>query len=703
MATTALASAPIIKLAGPAWSPNFWNKAESSPVSILAEIQFGREICGDLDAAEKREWLVTNGIGGFASGTIAGTATRRYHGLLMAALQPPATRTLLVSGLDETVHYLDSSYSLSTNRWASGFNSPSGFLQIESFHIEGTKPVWRFAFADAILEKRVWMEQGENTTYVQYTLVRASGPIELDGKVLVTYRDFHSATHGGPGWQMKVRPIENGLRIDAFAGSVPFVMKSSSAFFQPRQEWYRDYLLPAERIRGLDDTEDRLFAGQFHSHLEVGQSITLVLSTDLNSSLDGEQARTSQSNHEWNIFQSWQKHYATTNPSSPNDEPGWLWQLVLAADQFIVKRSLPGNPDGCSIIAGYHWFGDWGRDTMISLPGLTLSTGRPEIARQILKAYAAVVDAGMLPNRFPDAGGGLEYNTVDATLWYFEAIRQYFSVKQDLKLLNELFPVLAGIIDAHVRGTRYNIKVDPFDGLLFAGSPLVQLTWMDSKIGDWVVTPRVGKPVEINALWINALQTMAGFAKLLVRPFEGYEKLSAKASKNFEKFWNVERNCCFDVIDVPNAPNDPALRPNQIFAVSLPVSPLSDRQQKAVVDICAQQLLTSHGLRSLAPSEYGYKGHCAGGARERDAAYHQGTVWAWLLGPFALAHFRVYKDRSAAQSFLDPLGRTIYNTGLGTINEIFDGDSPYNPSGAIAQAWSVAELFRAWQLLGAAE
>ncbi len=669
-------------------------------MAMLAEIQFGREVCGDLDAAEKREWLVTNGIGGYASGTVAGTATRRYHGLLMAALELSAARTLLVSGLDENVRYLGSTYSLATNRWASGFISPSGFLQLESFHLEGTKPVWRFLLADAILEKRVWMEQGANTTYVEYALVRASGPVELDIKVLVTYRDFHSLTHAGDR-QMKVEPVENGLRVDAFDGAVPFVMKSPNASFQPRHEWYRDYFLPAERVRGLDDKEDRLFAGQLHAHLELGKSVTLILSTDLDVSLDTGHARATRSNHEWQLFQSWQKQYATTHSASPNDEPGWLWQLVLAADQFIVKRSLPSNLDGRSIIAGYHWFGDWGRDTMISLPGLSLSTGRPEIAREILKSYAAFVNGGMLPNRFPDGVGSPEYNTADATLWYFEAIRQYFSVTEDLSLLKELFPLLVGIIDAHVRGTRYNIKVDPQDGLLFAGSPLVQLTWMDSKLGDWVVTPRIGKPVEINALWINALETMAEFAKLLVRPFEGYEKLSAKASKHFERFWNAERNCCFDVIDVPNAPNDAALRPNQLFAVSLRINVLSHRQQKAIVDICAQQLLTSHGLRSLAPSEYGYKGQSAGGARDRDSAYHQGTVWAWLIGPFALAHFRVYKDRAAAQSFLDPLGRTIYNAGLGTISETFDGDSPFAPTGAIAQAWSVGELFRAWQSLTA--
>jgi predicted glycogen debranching enzyme len=667
-------------------------------VPILAEVQFGKEVCGDLDAAEKREWLVTNGIGGFASGTIAGTSTRRYHGLLIAALQPPSARTVLVSGLDESVRYLDTSHSLATNRWASGFISPSGYLQIESFHLEGTKPVWRYALADAILEKRVWMKQEENTTCVQYTLVRASAPVDLDAKVLVTYRDFHSTTHAD-GWQILVDPVENGLQINAFTGATPFFMKSSGATFQPRGVWYRDYLLPAERERGLDDKEDRFFAGSFHARLEVGQSVTLVLSTEPGTSLDGDQARAAQSNHDLALFQAWQKQFNANSKSPADDEPGWLWQLVLAADQFIVKRPISGNPNGRSIIAGYHWFGDWGRDTMITLPGLTLTTGRPEIAREILHSYARFVDAGMLPNHFPDSTGSPDYNTVDATLWYFEAIRQYFESTQDLTLLNELFPVLAGIVDAHVRGTRFHIKVDPLDGLLFAGSPEVQLTWMDAKIGDWVVTPRTGKAVEINALWVNALHAMAQFAKRLNRPFEGYEKLSAKATKNFEKFWNAERNCCFDVLDILGGGNDPAIRPNQIFAVSLPVCPLSARQQEAVVDTCAQQLLTSHGLRSLAPSDPAYKGRYSGGVRERDSAYHQGTVWAWLLGPFALAHFRVYRDRRLAQSFLEPLGRDIYTAGLGSISEIFQGDSPFADAGCIAQAWSVAELFRAWQIL----
>jgi len=278
-------------------------------------------------------------------------------------------------------------------------------------------------------------------------------------------------------------------------------------------------------------------------------------------------------------------------------------------------------------------------------------------------------------------------------------VRQYFDATQDLPLANKLFPVLAAIVDAHVAGTLYNIKLDPADALLYGGSPEVQLTWMDAKIGDWVVTPRIGKPVEINALWINALNTMGQLARRLARPAEGYLKLKQKAEKNFQKFWNPARNCCFDVIDVPGGGADASLRPNQVFAVSLPVSPLTREQSKGVVETLGRELLTSCGLRSLAPSEPSYLGKYAGGPRERDSAYHQGTVWAWLLGPYALAHYTVYGDRATAQSFLEPLGRSIYSAGLGSISEIFGGDAPFPPAGCFAQAWSVAETFRVWEFL----
>jgi len=665
-------------------------------VSDQAEIQFGREICGDLDLAESREWLVTNGIGGYASGTVAGSQTRRYHGLLVAALQPPVGRAQLVSAVDEIVHYAGMDYSLATHRWASGAVDPQGFLLVEDFHLEGTTPVWSYALTDALLEKRIWMRQGENTTYLQYTLVRGSSALDLDLKAFVNYRDFHSLTHAG-GWRMNIEPLEHGIKVQAFDGATPFYLNSVSGTCEPRHEWYLGCYFGEETARGLEDREDRLFAALCRAKLQVGASVTLVATTEANALLDGETAAAERANREMKSFASWQEKHE----SLAAEAPSWLWQLILAADQFIVKRSLPEEPDGRSIIAGYHWFGDWGRDTMIALPGLTLAGGRAEVAKQILLTFSRYVDGGMLPNNFPDAGGKPEYNTVDAALWYFESIRQYFASTQDTATLEKLYPVLAGMIDAHVKGTRYNIHVDPADGLLFAGGPGVQLTWMDAKIGDWVVTPRTGKPVEINALWINSLETMAQFARRLGNPREGYEILAAKATKSFQRFWNAERGCCYDVIGVPGMGNDGSLRPNQIFAVSLLGNLLTQEQQKSVVDVCARQLLTSHGLRSLAPGEPGYTGHYGGGPRDRDGAYHQGTVWGWLLGPFALAHFRVHRDREAALRFLEPLGRQIYASGLGTLNEIFDGDAPFSPRGCIAQAWTVAEVLRAWQELAA--
>jgi predicted glycogen debranching enzyme len=653
-------------------------------------VQFGREVCGNFEAAIAREWLVTNGIGGFASGTIAGAMTRRYHGLLIAALHPPVGRTQLVAGFDEIVHYAGSEYPLATHQWSGGTVDPKGFVNIESFHLEGMAPVWTYALADLLLEKRVIMRPGENTTYVQYSLVRGRASIEIEVKALVNYRDYHSCTHAGD-WQMQIDPVENGVAIQAFAGATPVYLKCAGATCEPRHEWYRNCFLSVEKDRGLDDTEDLLFAALFRAKIEVGATVNFVVTTEAAPELDGGKTRKRIAAQQTELLERWEA--ATRVPAE--GWPGWLPQCAVAANQFIVKRNLPDQVEGRSIIAGYHWFGDWGRDVMISLPGLTLATGRHDVARQILRAYARYVDGGMLPNNFPDAGGKPEYNTVDAALWYFEAIRQYFSATQDTATLTELFPVLAGMIDAHVTGTRYNIHVDAADGLLYAGGPGVQLTWMDAKVGDWVVTPRTGKPVEVNALWINALETLAGFARLLGKASGGYEKLSAKARKNFQKFWNADRECCFDVIDAPGVGNDPALRPNQIFGVSLPVSPLTEEQQKAVVDICAQHLLTSYGMRSLGPREPEYRGQYSGGPRDRDAAYHQGTVWGWLLGPFVLAHLRVYQSREQALRFLEPLGISVHMYGLGTLGEIFEGDAPFTPHGCIAQAWTVGEMLRA--------
>ncbi|MER3493493.1 MAG: glycogen debranching protein [Mastigocladus sp. ERB_26_2] len=653
-------------------------------------IEFGREVCGTLDLAETREWLVTNGIGGYASGTVAGLLNRRYHGLLVATLKPPLGRTLMLAKLDETAVYGDRIYPLHTNRWADEIVSPNGYLHIERFALEGTTPVWHFACADALLEKRIWMQQGANTTYVRYVLRRASMLLQLTLKALVNYRDYHGSTQSN-GWQMSVEPVPQGICVTAFPTAVPLYLLCDNASAVPVHNWYYGFHLAVERYRGLSDKEDHLHAATFQITLNAGESLTFVASTDNQPDLHGETTLRLRHTQEQKLISLWK----TNRPSHAKETPAWVNHLVLAADQFIVDRSWSDEIHGKTIIAGYHWFSDWGRDTMISLPGLTLATGRPEIARSILRTFAKYVNQGMLPNRFPDAGEIPEYNTVDATLWYFEALQAYYNFTEDDDLLEELFPILTDIIDWHCRGTRYNIHLDAADGLLYAGEVGVQLTWMDAKIGDWVVTPRIGKPIEVNALWYNALRTMANFARHIGKPHREYEAIAERALVRFSRFWNQETGYCYDVLDGPDG-DDPSLRPNQIFAVCLPESPLNSSQQKGVVDACAQNLLTSHGLRSLASDHSQYRGHYGGDQLQRDSAYHQGTVWGWLIGPFVQAHLRVYKDPAQARQFLEPMANHLHAHGLGSLSEIFDGNPPMTPQGCIAQAWTVAEVLRAW-------
>ncbi len=659
-------------------------------------LEWGREICGRLETAESREWLCANGIGGFASGTVAGLLTRRYHGLLVAALKPPLGRTLLAAKVEETVEYGGLTHPLSTNRWADGSVGPHGYREVEQFRLEGTTPVWTYACADALLEKRVWMEQGANTTYVRYRLLKAGGPAGLEMKALVNYRDYHATTRGG-GWMMGVEPIQGGLRVVAFDGARPFVLLADGAEVEPAHAWYYGFRLAREEERGLDHQDDHLHVGTFRATLTPGAAITLVLSAEGSPSLDGEKAWRRRRRHEEQLLSRWRR----VQPEA-RQAPDWIAQSVLAADQFVVRRPLQDDVDGMSVIAGYHWFGDWGRDTMISLPGLAISTGRPEVAKRILATFARFVDQGMLPNRFPDAGEAPEYNTVDATLWYIEAIRAYHAATGDDRLVKQLLPTLEEIIRWHRKGTRYGIGEDPADGLLRSGGPGVQLTWMDAKVGDWVVTPRTGKAVEINALWYNALRALGDFARGLGRSSEEWDALADRVRDGFRRFWNEAAGYCYDVIDGPQG-HDDALRPNQLFAVALAESPLPPERQRQVVDACARHLLTSYGLRSLAPGHPQYRGRYEGGPRERDGAYHQGTVWEWLLGPFALAHLRVYGDREAARAFLSPVAHHLADYGVGSVAEIFDGDAPFLPRGCIAQAWSVAETLRAWHQIAAGQ
>ncbi|MBX2864589.1 MAG: amylo-alpha-1,6-glucosidase [Leptolyngbyaceae cyanobacterium MAG.088] len=664
-------------------------------------LTFGRELCGDLATAETREWLVTNGIGGYAAGTVAGVLTRRYHGLLVAPLNPPLGRTLLVTKLDETV-YTDRYYSLTTNRWVDGSINPQGYRLMESFRLEGTTPIWTFALGDGLLEKRIWMQPRENTTYVRYYLQRASASIELSLKALVNYRDYHSNTQAR-NWQMQTERIPHGVAIHGFVEAVPYYLLSNRGEFQLHHDWYQGFELALERYRGLNNVDDHLCVASLTVELSPGDSLLVAASTVRDPSLDDKAAFMVRQTYEQQLL--FQTPALSKKQDSGLTSKAWQ-QLLLAADQFVVDRPVVDEPDGKTVIAGYPWFGDWGRDTMISLPGLTLATGRPQIARTIIRTFTHYLDQGMLPNLFPDAEVIPEYNTVDAILWYFESVRAYYAATGDDALLNEIWPELAAVIDWHQRGTRYNIHLDS-DGLVYAGEPGVQLTWMDAKVGDWVVTPRIGKPIEISALWYNALRCMEQFAGVLGKPVQDYKTLAQHTLIGFQRFW--QGAYCYDVLDGPDGP-DGAMRPNQIFAISLPFaggeagSPLlAPDQQRAVVDLCGRELLTSHGLRSLTPSHHQYVGMYGGDALQRDGAYHQGTAWGWLLGPYVQAHFRVYNDVSHARTLLGPLVQHLYGGCIGNLGEIFDGDAPMTPRGCFAQAWTVAEVLRIWRLLDESE
>ncbi|MFB6249979.1 MAG: amylo-alpha-1,6-glucosidase [Salinibacter sp.] len=683
-------------------------------------LDFGRDICSDLDTAQAREWLLTNGLGGYAMGTVGGPRTRAYHGLLIAALDPPLGRTLLVSHVDDTIEYDGRDYDLATHHWGDGTVDPRGVVHLDRFHLDGTVPVWAYTLGDALLEKRVWMEQGTNTTYVQYALPRAQEPVTLRAKAFVTHRDHHAPTQADD-WQMDVsatddglrpersagsgcdrvlseceevvsglRPerreeVVSGLRVDAYEGATPIVLRSADAEVTPAHTWYRDYALPVETDRGLPDREDLLHAATFEATLAPEASVTLTFSTEADASLDRHASLSRRQERDEKLV----------TQAGLGDAPADVQHLACAADQFVVDRSTADEPAGKSVIAGYPWFGDWGRDTMIALPGLTLATGRPEVAAQILRTFGRYVDRGMIPNHFPDQGDTPEYNTVDATLWYVEAIRAYVDATGDTELLRDLFPTLREIVEWHERGTRYGIQVDPDDGLLRAGEPGVQLTWMDAKVGDWVVTPRIGKPVEVNALWYNALRSLEAFAEALGESAGAFDERADQVEAHFDRFWDADRGHLHDVIDGPDG-DDPSLRPNQLFAVSLPHSPLSAARQEAVVDTCAAHLYTPHGLRSLSPEHPDYVGTYRGDREQRDGAYHQGTVWSWLIGPFVKAHLRVYDDPATARSYLAPLRRYLEGHGVGSVSEIFDGDAPFTPRGTPAQAWGVAQILGAW-------
>ncbi len=667
-------------------------KPAADQLARLAPIRFGRAICGDLAAAERREWWIANGRGGYAGGTVAQTLTRRYHALLVAPIDPPLGRVLVLAKADALFSESGVSQPLFANRWASGAVIPQGHLALESFHLDGTIPVWRFAFGGRVVEQRIWMERGADTVYVAWRLDGeadgADRAAHLSVALLANGRDHHGDA-SPPDFAPQTAADERRLTVTVANRFILHIAASGGAV-AACNEWYRDFDLPAERERGLGCRESHLHVGDLELPLKPGIWSGFVAGLELPSALDLGAALARRRGHDHDVLQ----RAIAADPVFA-EAPGWVMRLVLATDLFFIARKLPGLPEGRSVIAGYPWFGDWGRDTMISLPGLCLATGRFDEARLILETFARFVDRGMLPSVFPGAGATPDYNTADASLWYIEAWRAYVEASGDEAALRRVFPVLAEIVEWHLKGTRYGLAVDPADGLLRAGEAGVQLTWMDARVGDRVITPRIGKPGEINALWYNALVAMAAMARRIGVPRERFEAAAEKAVQGFARFALPDGDGLYDVIDGPDGP-DSSLRPNQIFAVSLKASPLDPAMQRAVLRRCGASLLTSYGLRSLAPQERAYCGACRGGVVERDGAYHQGTVWAWLLGPWAQAHYRVHADAAAAQRFLEPIGDHLADAGLGQVSEIFDGDPPHTPRGCPAQAWSLACVLEAW-------
>lgn len=675
-----------------------------SLASNCLQFTLGQVDLGDFDQAIKREWLLTNGLGGLASSTVIGANTRRYHGLLVAALTPPGGRTLLVSHLDEEAQYLGNQYSVSTHEFADGSISPQGYRYIERFTLEQGLPVWRFSLSDAILEKRMVMLHGSNTTFVCFSLLRASAPLHLVLKPFCSYRDYHNHHRGQANYL--VLPLDHGFELTAWESAIPYRVICQGGKFFHEEVWYWNFKHRAEINRGLNDCEDLFCPGYFEAELNLGEVITVICST--------EQASLKAFHDPWSREHSRQGSLLS---HLPRQTPDWITQLALAGDQFIVNRKTIGDRKhgkksaAPAILAGYPWFLDWGRDTFISLPGLLLTTKRFEEAALIFKAYATFLRDGILPNCFHEDGQGAEYNTVDASLWYMNALYQYFLNSKDLALIKDLFPEVLGIVESYEKGTRYQIHVDHADGLLFAGEPGVQVTWMDAKVGDLVFTPRIGKPVEINALWYNALKITEVFACKLRKPKIGisFAKKAVHTKKHFlRKFWFEEGGYLFDVVEslavnnaVAGVPedqrrNDLSFRPNQILAVGLPFRLLSQAQERSIINLCAKRLFTPVGLRSLEITDTQYRGSYIGDQFARDQSYHQGTVWAWLIGSFVTGHLRAFRDVALAKSYLTGIETHLGEACLGSVSEIFDGDPPHFPQGCFAQAWSVAEVLRAW-------
>ena len=638
-------------------------------------IEFDQESCRDLNIVLTREWLETNGIGGFSSSTISGLNTRRYHGLLTAATKPPVGRFVLLSKLEETLLIDGRLYELSSNQYP-GLIHPQGFNYQTAFQLNPF-PEFTYEIEGVRLKKSVFMVQGENTTVVQYELKNTDHTdIRLEIRPLIAFRDYHGTTHEN-GILNSVIETERGQTTFRPYGDLPALhLAHDPAAIDTNGFWYRNFQYALEQERGLDFAEDLFNPCTLSFEMNSRTKVSIIAST---------------ARHEAGYADAYRKAEVERRLTNKTD---LVTLLTTAAEQFIVSRER-----GETVIAGYHWFADWGRDTMIALPGLTLVNGRWDVAKHVLTEFSKHVDQGMLPNRFPDAGEAPEYNTVDATLWFFEAVCSFLQYTGDYEFVKtSLYSVLKDILDWHLRGTRYRIHVDE-DGLLFAGEPGMQLTWMDAKVGDRVITPRHGKPVEIQALWYNALRVMEDLAGKFNEPVakQEYGAMADKACSSFnQSFWNEEAACLYDVIN--GEIRDASIRPNQVIAISLTNTMVARDRAASILGVVERELLTPRGLRTLSPSDPNYIGRYEGGPGSRDRAYHQGTVWPWLMGPYITAYVKTFgreAGRRFAAMWLENFQQHLHEACLAQVSEIFDGDAPHAPRGCVAQAWSVAELLRA--------
>lgn len=641
-----------------------------------------KDACQDLERALSLEWLETNGRGGFSSGTVAGANTRRYHALLLTARKPPSERFALVNHLDEWLEMEGQAIPLSTNLYPNAIH-PNGYQQCIGF-TTAPWPTWTYDCQGTVVQREVFCVRDRDLVVIRWTIARKTKQtITLRLRPMLSGRDYH-ATHHLNESLSPAATVTDGLVSWQPYGGLPSVQALQNGAYRHDPTWFRAVQLPAEQQRGLDGEEDWWSPGEFTYQLDHAVAATLVLTTEPLASLDVA-----------GLTKRERKRRTGLRTSAPTTDP-LASELWCATEAYLSARDSQQT-----VIAGYPWFTDWGRDTFISLPGLCLVTGRWEIAWHIIESFAAHISHGMIPNRYPDAGGQPEYNTIDASLWFVHAVDRYFRYSHDEARVRSIaWPAIQQIIDGYRQGTRYGIHMDE-DGLIAGGVAGAQLTWMDAKVGDWIVTPRHGKPVEIQALWARALEVGAELATAFGEPAyaTGCRKDRRQALSSFRaKFWNGAGGCLYDVIGGPEG-NDASIRPNQLYALSLCDDLVTKAQAQQILQVVTEHLLTPVGLRTLSPTDSRYRARYEGGVRERDGAYHQGTVWPFLFGPFITAWKKVHGKSPAqskqARAFLDGLETHLHEAGLGQVSEIFDGDAPHQARGCVAQAWSVAEPLRA--------